>query len=617
MIRILDRLVARSFTKVFIAFILGAPILFILGDITENLEDYLDQDLTGMAITKAYLFMLPQFIQWAFPIAALVAVVFTIQTMTLHREIVAAKAGGISFHRLIVPIITLGVVLTGVALGLGAVVPRANTIAAEILQQEDFRRDFRGNFSFQGEDGRNFSVRSLSVSGGTLNEVVMETVEPGSNRPLDHLIARIVRFDPEVGWTFEDGYYRIFPESGEELAFKFETLQTRGFQERPEDFLEEPKDPEEMTYQEMGRLADIMTRSGGRPQKLLVDRQEKLAIPVATLIIILFGAPLATSTKRGGTAYGIGIALLSTILYMLLFRISGAFGETGALEPFLGGLATQLHLPGGRAFLLDPGQDVGGLRTPGRRGPPRELLRATWIAQGNPSNISLFSIPVKRGCTGPSRRTSISGETETVKLPPSIPTRILPGRRWAVPYTGGRHGAGAGPGGGRPPHSPLPDQDLDLVGLREPGPVAHWSRMEKHGSRSGKGPTPEAVLLGAPRGSPRSGDSRWRRSVPRRGGPIRPFQGAAGTEGPRIASDGIDPEPGPAHLHGDVEVSFRLLPEDLHLHPVPSHLHREAGAGADSASREEVGPEDPKAVSTPLELGSIRVEHPQTKGGGE
>lgn len=352
MIRLLDRMVARSFFRVFMAFTLGAPILFVLGDVTQNLEGYLDQQLTGLAITKAYVFMLPQYIQWAFPIAALVAVVFTIQTMTLHREIVAAKAGGISFHRLIVPILTLGVFLTGVALGLGEVVPRANTIASEILQQQNLRRDYRGNFSFQGEDGRNFSVRSLSVSAGTLNEVVMETVEPGSNRPTDHLTARIVRFDPAAGWTFEDGYYRVFLEDGEELAFKYETLQTRGFQERPEEFLEVPKDPEEMTFKEMGRLADIMARSGGRPNKLLVDRQEKMAIPIATLVIILFGAPLATSTKRGGTAYGIGIALLSTILYMLLFRVSGAFGETGTLDPFLAAwLPNFLFLGAGMFFM--------------------------------------------------------------------------------------------------------------------------------------------------------------------------------------------------------------------------------------------------------------------------
>jgi len=350
--RILDRLVAFSFLKVFLAFTLGAPILFILGDVTENLEGYLDQELTGFAITKAYFFMLPQYIQWAFPIAALVGVVFTIQTMTLHREIVAAKAGGISFHRLIVPIITLGVALTGVALGLSAIVPRANTVAGEILQKKDSRRDFRGGFSFQGEGGRNFTVQSLSVSSGTLSEVLMQTVEPGTNRPKDHLTAQVVRYDPEVGWTFNEGYYRLFTEEGEDLAFKYQTLQTRGFQERPEDFLEEPKDPEEMTFGEMGRLADIMKRSGTQPYKLLVDRQEKLAIPVATLVIILFGAPLATSTKRGGTAYGIGVALISTILYMLLFRISGAFGETGTLEPMLAPwLPNLLFLGAGIGFL--------------------------------------------------------------------------------------------------------------------------------------------------------------------------------------------------------------------------------------------------------------------------
>jgi len=335
MIRILDRLVASSFFKVFLSFIVGAPVLFILGDVTDNLQGYLDQQLPGAAIAKAYFFMLPQFIQWAFPIAALVAAVFTVQSMTLNREIVAAKAGGISFHRLILPLIAMGVVLTGAALGLSAIVPRANTIAGEILQKQDLRRDYRGNFSFQGEGGRNFSIQSLSISAGTLNEVVMQTVEPGSNRPLDHLTSRVVRFDPMEGWTFSDGFFRLFQENGEDLTFQYETLQTRGFSEHPEDFLEVPKDPEEMTYEEMGRLADIMTRSGGQPHKLLVDRQEKLAIPLATFVIILFGAPLATSTKRGGTAYGIGIALISTILYMLLFRISGAFGETGTLDPFI------------------------------------------------------------------------------------------------------------------------------------------------------------------------------------------------------------------------------------------------------------------------------------------
>jgi lipopolysaccharide export system permease protein len=187
---------------------------------------------------------------------------------------------------------------------------------------------------FQGEDGRNFSIRNLTVGSGTITGMVMERIEPGSNRATDHLLAEVTRYDPEIGWTFNSGYYRLFLEGGKELAFKFGSLRTRGFRERPEDLLDEPRKPEEMTYTEMGRLADIMVRSGGRPYKLLTDREEKLAVPLLTFVIVLFGAPLATSTKRGGTAYGIGMALFSTILYLLFFRLSTGLGETGAMEPF-------------------------------------------------------------------------------------------------------------------------------------------------------------------------------------------------------------------------------------------------------------------------------------------
>jgi lipopolysaccharide export system permease protein len=352
MIRILDRLVARSFMKVFLAFILGSPLLFILGDITENLEDYLGSGLTWLDVGLAYVYKMPQFIQWSFPIAALVSAVFTVQTMTLHREIVAAKAGGISFHRLILPVMFLGVVLTGVALGLEELVPRTNRRAADILGQEDTRREWRTNFVFQGEGGRNFTIQRLSVADGTLTGIVMETVDPGTSRPTTHLTAEYAQYDPEVGWTFNEGFYRVFLDDGEEVAAQFQKLRTRGFTERPEDFLEEPRKPEEMTRKEMGRLADIIQRSGGTPTKLLVDREEKIAIPVATLVIILFGAPLATSTKRGGTAYGIGVALLSTILYMLLFRISGAVGETGSLGPFTAAwLPNLIFLGAGMIFL--------------------------------------------------------------------------------------------------------------------------------------------------------------------------------------------------------------------------------------------------------------------------
>jgi lipopolysaccharide export system permease protein len=59
-----------------------------------------------------------------------------------------------------------------------------------------------------------------------------------------------------------------------------------------------------------------------------------LALPVATLVIILFGAPLATSYKRGGAAFGVGISLVTVIAFIAMLKLAQALGEAGALSPW-------------------------------------------------------------------------------------------------------------------------------------------------------------------------------------------------------------------------------------------------------------------------------------------
>ena len=88
-----------------------------------------------------------------------------------------------------------------------------------------------------------------------------------------------------------------------------------------------------MGYEELGRQAAAVYRSGGDPNELLVAREQKLAIPAATLVIMLFGAPLATTAKKGGAAFGVGVALGSTLIYILLLRLFGAIGIAGGLPP--------------------------------------------------------------------------------------------------------------------------------------------------------------------------------------------------------------------------------------------------------------------------------------------
>lgn len=349
--RILDRLVAGTFLKLFGLVLAAAPPLFMLGDITENLDRHLDRGVTGIEVAQAYLYQMPLFLQWSFPIAALVATVFTVHSMTSHREIVAAKAGGISFHRAVGPIFVAGLLLTVVALGLGEVVPRANRVASQILQNENPTRSWRSDFVYRSESGLTWQVSRLTAADGRMTGVVVERA-PDLDEPALHVLAESAYWRDGVGWTLQEGYLRRLAPDGTEHTLEFDQLVMTDLVERPEELLEAPREADEMTYEEIERQASIIQRSGGDANRLLVKREEKIAIPVATLVIILFGAPLATSSKRGGTAFGIGISLGIVILYMMLFKVSGALGEAGAVSPLWAAWTPNVLFFVGAIFLL-------------------------------------------------------------------------------------------------------------------------------------------------------------------------------------------------------------------------------------------------------------------------
>jgi lipopolysaccharide export system permease protein len=332
MIRILDRLIARTFLKLFVLVLAASPPLFIIGDIAENLDDYIDRGLTGGEVARSYLYQFPLFIQWAFPIAALLATVFTVHSMTTHREVVAAKAGGISFHRLFLPLLVGGVLLTGAALTLSEIVPRGNRIAAQVLRQETPGRSWRSDFVYRSEEGVSWQVDRLTAADGRVTDIILQ-------RAPDHpeggllISAQAARWSEDEGWILAQGLLRTTESDSTMRTLEFDRLSVPGLTERPDELLEVPPEPDEMTYAEIDRFASIIQRTGGDANDLLVKKEQKIAIPVTTLVIILFGAPLATSNRRGGAAFGIGLSLATVLVYMMMLRIAGAFGGAGALDP--------------------------------------------------------------------------------------------------------------------------------------------------------------------------------------------------------------------------------------------------------------------------------------------
>jgi lipopolysaccharide export system permease protein len=350
---ILDRLVSRTFLRLFLIFVIGAPLLFILGDVTDQLDRYMQRDLSVARLAWGYVYFFPRFMLWSFPVAALLATVFTIYPMTVHREVMASKAGGISFYRLILPLVLLGTAFTGVGLALSQVVPSTNQTAAEILGDRQARQAFRNNFVYITDAGESLAARRLTHRDGTMLGVTLQSIPRNGVGPTRHVVADRATWDGDEGhWVFQSGWIREFYPDGREEASRFVEHVPEALTESPTDLLDTVRDEDEMTHAELGILAERIQRSGGDPGRILTKREQQLAIPVATFVIILFGAPLATSSRRGGTAYGIGVSLATTILYLMMFRVAGAMGYAGTLPPLLAAWLPNLLFLVGGLFLL-------------------------------------------------------------------------------------------------------------------------------------------------------------------------------------------------------------------------------------------------------------------------
>ena len=88
----------------------------------------------------SYVYWLPDSMFMVLPAAVLFATVFSIGGFTRHSEITAAKASGISFYRLIAPILLGAILACGLDLALGEVVPITNQRASRSCSRRNPRR---------------------------------------------------------------------------------------------------------------------------------------------------------------------------------------------------------------------------------------------------------------------------------------------------------------------------------------------------------------------------------------------------------------------------------------------------------------------------------------------
>lgn len=330
---LLDRYVMRLFLRVLAWSLLAFTSLFVLVDLFDHLDDFLDDHAATVSIAKYYLFQLPWVVDLCLPVGMLLASLFTTGILSKNKEYMAALAAGVSLARLARWVVVLGLLVTaGAFVFREAVVPEANRLRTEVKRHDIERRprgDQRGksDFTLAGENGRVYVVARFRPTPPTLEGLSVQTFADTS------MVERIdaVRATWESDhWVLHQGTRRRFLGGGESVE-RFDTQVLAGAVETPEDFSRREVEPEDMDYRELATFSAWVQRTGGDATPYRAELAHKLSFPWVNLILVVLGMALGAGRRKTTLWAGFGLTVILAFVYYLLMDFGLALGRSGTI----------------------------------------------------------------------------------------------------------------------------------------------------------------------------------------------------------------------------------------------------------------------------------------------
>src|SRR3954463_1770268 len=125
--KILTRYLLRAHVGPFFFAFVALTGVVLINTLARRLAELAGKGLPMRAIAQFFVYALPATVALTFPMAVLVAILYTFATFTAENEITAMKAGGLDLKRLLLPLLAVAAVITVVMIWFNdRVLPEAN-----------------------------------------------------------------------------------------------------------------------------------------------------------------------------------------------------------------------------------------------------------------------------------------------------------------------------------------------------------------------------------------------------------------------------------------------------------------------------------------------------------
>ncbi len=358
--RIIDRHISQSMIAIFLTSVSIFCFLYILIDVTSNLDEILGRKVPIPILLKYYLSFFPIILVQTSSIACLISVLFTFSRMNNNNEIIALRASGLNFWQITKPAIMFGLLISALVFWMNErFVPQATASSTQIRNENIILEADRlkgkkvaiKNLTFYGLKNRLYFIDSFNPNTYECEGVTIVTHDEHQN-----VREKIVAFKgiwTGIAWKFFKCQITLFDPTDVRTPLKIKVYEEKlmDIGETPEDFYNQRLEVSSMNFKQLQEYIARFQNSGAIKaiNNLRVDLYQKIAYPMGNFVIVLLGLAFALMMKsrKGTTFTSLGIAVAIGFLYYVVNAVAIAFGKGGLLPPILSAWSTPLLFTAG------------------------------------------------------------------------------------------------------------------------------------------------------------------------------------------------------------------------------------------------------------------------------
>ena len=340
-------------------------LLYILIDITSNLDEIIDRKVPIKILIQYYACFLPVIFVQTCGVACLIAALFTYSNLNNNNEIIALRSSGLNFWQITKPAIWFGLIVCTFVFWVNEkLVPQAASQTRKIrnenfilkADQDKKRKADIKNLTFYGLNNRLYFIDTFDPNTYKLQGITIVGYDNKQN-----ILEKILAFNGEwtgILWKFSQVHVTSFDNNEISTPLKVKVYQEKlmDIKETPEDFMKQRLNVDSMNIRELSEYITRFSTSGAVKalNNLRVDLHQKIAFPFGNFVIILVGLPIALLNRRRKAMNftSLGIAVAIGFLFYVCNAVGLAFGKGGLLSPIVSAWLAPLIFLGLAVYLI-------------------------------------------------------------------------------------------------------------------------------------------------------------------------------------------------------------------------------------------------------------------------